>query len=66
MCILSHPTYKFHPEDPLEVDAVPLGHLVAELPRFFFAFLRNIKSKLMDVVALVLFIPNAIAHTGGI
>ena len=36
------PIYKSHPEDPMEVDAVPLGRLclIAESPKMIFTFLR--------------------------
>ena len=60
------PTYKLNPEDPLEVDAVPLGHLIAELTIMMFAFLSNKKRKLMDGVAFLLFVPTKIARRGGI
>ena len=44
---LPHPTYKFHPEDPLEIDDVPLGRLIAEFPRMMYTLLSNMKSKMM-------------------
>ena len=66
LCILSPPpTYKFYPEDPLEVDEVPPGCLIAEFPRMVFALLRNMKRKLMIGVAFFLFVPNGIVHNGG-
>ena len=58
------PTYKLYPEDLLEVDDVPLGLLVAELSRIMFTLLRNIKRKLMIVVAFVLFVTTTIFHIG--
>ena len=64
--IFYHPTYNFHPEDPLEADYVPLGLLIAELTRMMFALLSNKKRKLMDGVAFLLFVPTKIARHGGI
>ena len=58
------PSHKLHPEDSLEVDAVPLGHLIVELPRMVFSLLRNMKSKLMVGVVFVLFVITTISHYG--
>ena len=59
------PTYNFHPQNPPEIDAVPLGHLIAEFPRIMLAFLMNMKRKFMFGVAFALFVPTATAHNGG-
>ena len=59
------PPYKLHHEYPLEFDAVPLGRLIAEFPRMMFAFLRNMKRKLMVGVAFVLFVPISNTKCGG-
>ena len=62
--VLSTPTYKFHPKDPLEVDAIPLGCLIAEFARIMSALLRNKKRKIMVGVEFVLFFFTEIAHGG--
>ena len=59
------PTYKLNPKDPLEVDSVPPGRLIAEFPRMMSGLMRNMKRKLMVGVAFVLFVPNATSHNGG-
>ena len=58
------PIYKFHPKDPLEVDAIPLGCLIAEFARIMSALLRNKKRKIMVGVEFVLFFFTEIAHGG--
>ena len=59
------PTYKFHPEDPLEVDDVPLRILMAEFPRMIFALIRNMKSKFMVGLLFSMFVTNTILYNGG-
>ena len=53
-------TYKLHPKDPLGVEYIPRGRLIAEFPKMMFAFLRSTKKKLIVGISFVLFFPNAI------
>ena len=59
------PTYKLYPKYTLEVDDVPLGRLIVELPRMMFDFIDSMESKLMFRVAFVLFVINVISYDGG-
>ena len=51
--ILSPTTNKLHPEYQLEVDSVPIGRLIAELPIMMFALLINMRRKWMAGVEFV-------------
>ena len=51
-----------YPKDPLEVDVVPLGCLIEELPIMVFYFLRNTKRELMVGVLFVLFVLTKITY----
>ena len=62
---LSPPPYKFHPEDPLGANSVPLGRLIAEFPIMMSDLLNNMKSKLMVGVEFVLLVPIELSHAGG-
>ena len=62
---IPHPTYELHPQYPLEVDDIPPGRIISELPIMMFALLINMKRKLIVGVAFFLFVPTAISHNGG-
>ena len=51
-------TYKLYLKYPMEVDSVPLGSLIAELPRMVFAFMRNMSRKFMVGLAFVNIFPT--------
>ena len=58
-------TYKLYPKDTLEVDDVPLGRIIVELPRMMFDFVDNMESKLMVRLEFVLFVITVISYYGG-
>ena len=64
-CGLSPPPYNFHAEYSSEVDAVTLERLISELSRMLFAFIGDMKTKLIVGVLFVLFVPTASARYDG-
>ena len=49
----------------MEVDDVPLVHLIEESPRPMFDLLSNMKTKWMVGIVFVMFVPTAISHNVG-
>ena len=60
--IIPPPTYKLQPKVPLEVDNLPIGHIIEEFPIMVFLLVSNMKRKLMVGVEIVVFVTNEITH----
>ena len=58
------PTIGF-PEDPMEVDDVPLVRLIEESPIPMFDLLSIMKTKWIVGIVFIMFVPTAISHNGG-
>ena len=56
-CIIYQPpTYDLRLKDPPEIEAETLGIIIADVPRIMLGLIRNMKSRLIFLVAFVLFI----------
>ena len=55
-----------HLKDPTRVDLVPLGILIADIPKINIALIRNTNSTLMVGLSFVLFFITAGSRDGGI